>query len=239
MISLSNVSVSYPNSTREALSKLSLECAKGSFTIISGATGSGKSTLLRLLSAELAPSKGAARVAGFDLTKHSQKDRAEYRRSIGLVFQDFKLLEDKSIAENISFALDVLPARSRFDSAKRVDAVLARFGLTHLRDAKPRELSQGEKQRAAIARAVIREPYVLIADEPTAQLDEISTYAVIEALQAENTRGMTVLILGGDPDLYRSDRTSPDYYYLEEGKLSQIGLPDFSSVSRVAALSLE
>ena len=219
MIQVSDVTLRYPNAEKDTLIELSLHCPKGSYTLISGGTGSGKSTIFRMLSGELSPTSGSAKVGEFALDGKLTKNLAAYRRSIGLVFQDFRLLEEKTIGGNIAFALDILPKPGRYDSAKRLASVLERFGLVEVRDQFPRALSHGEQQRAAIARAVVREPYVLIADDPTGQLDSGSANVIADILAREHERGMTVIVLTTEPTPLHQGRKDIRAFRLEQGRL--------------------
>jgi cell division transport system ATP-binding protein len=201
IISLTNVTAQYPHSSGPVLSNVSLELDKGDFGVVQGATGSGKSTLMKVLSGELETNSGSITIAGFHLHPTGKgkaiqsRILARYRQTVGFVFQDFKLLQDKTIFENIVFALEMMPRMSRHDFVNRAERTLERLELTAIRNAFPREVSHGEQAQAAIARAVVREPFVLVADEPTAQLDAVSSIDILNVLRAEHRRGMTVILL--------------------------------------------
>ena len=194
MIQLKNVVAGYRGGQQDILNGLTLSVEKGEFAVIESATGSGKSTLMRLLTGELDPSSGEIVVAGERLSDLSNRNVARYRRSIGMVFQDFKLLEDKTVEENVSFALEVLSKVGRYDMSTKVSAALDRVGLYSQKHCFPNALSMGEQQRVAIARAIVREPLVLLADEPTGQLDHEASRGILDILNTENLRGMTVLV---------------------------------------------
>ena len=201
IVSLTNVTAEYPHFKSAVLSNVSLEVNKGGFCVVQGATGCGKSTLMKVLSGELEANSGSIQIAGFDLHPAGKRKQipsrilSRYRQTVGFVFQDFKLLQDKTIFENIVFALEMMPRMSRHDFVNRAERTLERLELTGIRNAFPREVSHGEQAHAAIARAVVREPFVLVADEPTAQLDAASSLDILNLLRAEHRRGMTIMLL--------------------------------------------
>ncbi len=192
MISLRNVSKDYGRSAK-ALESVTLAIDKGEFVFIVGPSGAGKSTLIKLLYREETPSTGQVVVLGKDLTKIRRREIPFLRRRIGVVFQDFKLLEDKTIGENISFALEVTGTPTR-EIKKRVAQVLNLVGLKDRRDAYPNELSGGEQQRIAIARALVRNPDVLLADEPSGNLDPKTAHEIFSLLERANMYGTTVVV---------------------------------------------
>lgn len=192
-LSLSNISFQYHQDRPLVIEDYSLEVKKGELVVISSPSGTGKTTIAQLLSGELRPQAGSIQVAAYQVDRLKGNRLAEYRRHAGFVFQQANLLSEKTIESNISFALEL--DRITGERAKAsVKSVLDRFQLTDLADRYPHEVSSGERQRAAIARAVVREPLVLIADEPSAMLSESGELAVIQSLVRENQRGMTVLI---------------------------------------------
>ncbi len=192
MISLRGVSLVYPNGVR-ALDGIDLEIEKGSFVFLVGHSGTGKSSLLRLLYREQLPTAGAVVVDGSRVDK-LRRSRVPYlRRNVGVVFQDFKLLADKTVWENIAFALLVTGARTK-DVMRQVPRVLDLVGLSHKSRMFPSELSGGEQQRTAIARALANNPKILLCDEPTGNLDPSNTTEIMELLLRINLKGTTVLV---------------------------------------------
>ncbi len=192
MISLRGVTLVYSNGTR-ALDGLDLEIAKGSFVFLVGHSGTGKSSLLRLLYREQTPSRGSVTVDGIRVDKLRRSKVPHLRRNVGVVFQDFKLLPDKTVWENVAFALQVTGARSR-DVIRQVPRVLDLVGLAHKSRMFPNELSGGEQQRTAIARALVNNPKILLCDEPTGNLDPSNTNDIMDLLHRINLKGTTVLI---------------------------------------------
>ncbi|MFT4086544.1 MAG: cell division ATP-binding protein FtsE [Gordonia sp. (in: high G+C Gram-positive bacteria)] len=197
MITLSDVTMQYPKSSRPALSDLSLELDKGEFAFLIGPSGSGKSTFFRLLMKEDKPTSGDVWVGDFHVNKLRGRMVPKLRQSIGCVFQDFRLLQQKTVAENVAFALEVIgkPASS---IATTVPEVLEYVGLSGKADRMPRELSGGEMQRVAIARAIVNRPAVLLADEPTGNLDPETSEEIVEVLDRVNRRGTTVVMATHD-----------------------------------------
>jgi len=192
LITLDDVSKRYPNGT-EALRDIDLQIEAGEFVFIVGSSGAGKSTLNRLLIREELPSSGRIVIDGQDLVRMKRSRVPLLRRKVGVVFQDFKLLPNKTVAENVAFALIVTdhPARAVREETERV---LALVNLTHRRSHFPRELSGGEQQRTAIARALVNGPRILIADEPTGNLDPVTTWEIIRLLIRVQELGTTLLI---------------------------------------------
>jgi len=216
MISLDGVSVEYENGVR-ALNDVSLSVAKGEFAFIVGPTGSGKSTLLRLLYREMLPSKGTVKVDGEDVTGLKPSEVPYLRRKLGIVFQDFKLLPQKNLWENLAFALRVIGAQPR-EIRRRIGDALAMVGLTHRCDSFPHQMSGGEQQRAAIARALVNHPTVLIADEPTGNLDPDTSWEIVQLLEQINVRGATVLVATHDNQIV--DRMKKRVIRLDAGFLT-------------------
>jgi cell division transport system ATP-binding protein len=196
MIQLDNVSVEFPSGVR-ALNDVSIFIGKGDFAFVVGPTGSGKSTLLRLLYREIAPTRGTVVVAGEDVSKIKPAAVPFLRRKLGIVFQDFKLLPQKNVWENLAFALRVI-AVSPKEIRRRISEVLELVGLAHRCDAFPQQMSGGEQQRAAIARALVNYPTILLADEPTGNLDPDTSWEIVQLLDQVNTRGTTVLVASHD-----------------------------------------
>ena len=200
VIRLASVYKDYPKGT--ALTNVSLHIAKGEFVFLTGHSGAGKSTILKLIYGELRPTSGEVRVSGFSIGDLAPHDLPRLRRRLGIVFQDFRLLEDRTAEENVAFALEVTGAR-RSTIAARVMRVLTQVGLAAKAQAYPRELSGGEQQRVAIARALVNEPTVLLADEPTGNLDERATRGVFQLLREINAAGTAVMMATHNLDLVR------------------------------------
>ena len=193
MIEIINVNKSYENGTK-ALKNINLTIDDGEFVFITGRSGSGKSTLMKLLLKELEPTSGRNIVNDMDLGKMPRRYVPKYRRMLGVVFQDFRLLKDRSVFENVAFAqrvIGVSPKRIR----ESVPAMLRMVGLSSKYKSNPRQLSGGEQQRVAIARALINRPQVLLADEPTGNLDSGNTIEIMKLLEKINRRGTTVVVV--------------------------------------------
>ena len=201
MIEIKNVSKSYKNGV-EALRNVSLTIADGEFCFIVGRSGSGKSTLVRLLTKELEPTEGEITVNGLALQHMKRRLVPKYRRRLGVVFQDFRLLEDRSVYENIGFA-ELIAGKSTPEIRADVAEMLERVGLSEKHDAYPRELSGGEQQRTAIARALINRPELLIADEPTGNLDHENAVSIMQLLERIHEQGTTVIVITHDLELVR------------------------------------
>lgn len=193
MIVLENVSKVYSKGA-PAISGVSLKIEKGEFVFIVGNSGSGKSTLVKLLLKELEPTEGEISVNDNVLGKMKRRHIPKYRRNIGVVFQDFRLLKDRNIYENIVFAQKVLEVPTK-TIKKRVPEVLSMVGLAEKYKSYPKELSGGEQQRAALARALVNEPDILLADEPTGNLDPANSWEIMKLLEEANERGTTVLVV--------------------------------------------
>ncbi len=201
MIRFTNVTKSYGRGTT-ALMDVSLFIAKGEFVFFSGASGAGKSTLLRHVYMDERPTAGEVRVGGYRSIEVSRRDVAKLRRKLGIVFQDFRLLEDRTAEANIAFALEVI-GTPRSKIRDRVARALHQVGLSTKGTSMPGELSGGERQRVAIARAIVNDPFVLVADEPTGNLDDRASRGVFELLAEINARGTAVLMATHDLELIR------------------------------------
>ncbi len=186
-------SVSKKFGSNLALDNINLEVKQGEFVFIVGPSGAGKSSLLRVLTKEIQPSSGKVSVAHVDITKMKDKDVPTLRRRVGVVFQDFKLLEDRTVYENVAIALEVL-GKSDEEIQKLVEHILKLVEIWDKRNLFPRQLSGGEAQRTAIARAVVGKPDVLLADEPTGDLDPKTAWGVIQLLNEINSWGTTILM---------------------------------------------
>lgn len=193
MIELKEVTKEYAKGIA-ALNGVSLKIEQGEFVFIVGDSGSGKSTLIRLLLKELEPTSGKITVMGKDLGKLKYKSIPYYRRKLGVVFQDFRLLQDRNVYENIAFALRVTETPTRV-LKKKVPAALSLVGLAQKYKSNPKELSGGEQQRVAIARAIVNEPSVLLCDEPTGNLDPVNSWEIMKLLDEANQRGTTVVVV--------------------------------------------
>ena len=205
LISLDNVSKIYPKGTRPALDGVNLDIDRGDFVFLVGASGSGKTTLLSLLLREEEATGGEIRVAGNDLRRIANRQVPQYRRSLGFVFQDYKLLNNKTVWENVAFALEVIGTR-RSTVKSLVPKVLDTVGLTGKERNYPHELSGGEQQRVAIARAYVNHPQILLADEPTGNLDPTTSLGIMEVLDAINRTGTTIVMATHNEEIVNSMR---------------------------------
>lgn len=193
MIILEDVSKSYSTGA-PALNGVSLHIEPGEFVFIVGDSGSGKSTLIKLLLRELSPTSGRIIVNKCDLGKLKRRKVPKFRRNIGVVFQDFRLLKDRNVYENVAFAQRVIEVPTR-EMRKNVPSMLSMVGLAEKYKAKPRELSGGEQQRVALARALVNKPPILLADEPTGNLDPKNSWEIMKLLEEINKNGTTVLVV--------------------------------------------
>ena len=193
MIELENVSKSYSTGA-PAIKGISLKIENGEFVFIVGNSGSGKSTLIKLLMKELEPTSGKIYVNGRFLNNMRRRKIADHRRDIGVVFQDFRLLRDRNVYENIAFAQRVVETPIRV-IRRRVPAMLALVGLSEKYRSFPKELSGGEQQRVALARALVNNPSILLADEPTGNLDPKNSWEIMKLLEEINKRGTTVVVV--------------------------------------------
>ncbi len=184
------------------LSEIKLHVEPGEFVCIVGPSGAGKSTIIRLVNMEIVPTRGKVVVADYDSSRILKEEVPFLRRKVGVVFQDFKLLEDRDVYENVAFALWATGVPRR-RIKKRVFRVLADVGLSHKRYAMIQELSGGEQQRVAIARALANEPFVLLADEPTGNLDPETTEEILDLVKRINGKGMAILMVTHKEDLVR------------------------------------
>ena len=215
MIKLTNVFKTFAKGGL-ALKDVSFHIAKGEFAFLTGHSGAGKSTVLKLIYADERPTSGEVRVSGYVVTDLPRREIPHLRRRLGIVFQDFRLLEDRTAEENVAFALEVTGSR-RSAIPARVMRVLTQVGLAAKAGAYPRELSGGEQQRVAIARALVNEPQVLLADEPTGNLDERATRGVFQLLRDINASGTAVLMATHDADVVTALRKR--VVALEEGRV--------------------
>lgn len=193
MIELENVSKTYSTGT-PAINGVSLHIENGEFVFIVGSSGSGKSTLIKLLLKELEPTSGKVIVNNKDLSRLKRKQIPKFRRDLGVVFQDFRLLKDRNVYENVAFAQRVIQTPTR-TIKKKVPAMLSMVGLAEKYKSNPKELSGGEQQRVALARALVNSPSILLADEPTGNLDPKNSWDIMKLLEEANNRGTTVLVV--------------------------------------------
>jgi cell division transport system ATP-binding protein len=196
MIELHNVTVQYQKDS-QALSSVTLKIPKGDFVFITGTSGAGKSTLLKLVYAAVQPVSGHVLVDGQNLSRINRRQIPLLRRNVGVVFQDFKLLANRSVFENVAITLEVLGWESK-DIGKKVYHILKRLGIENKMNVSPLRLSGGEQQRVALARALVNEPKILLADEPTGHLDEANKNQILAIFREANIRGTTVLIATHD-----------------------------------------
>lgn len=201
MIRLQDVAKEYTR-TRVALSHVTLQVKRGEFVFLIGPSGSGKTTILKLLYMEETPSHGEVWVNGIQSKSAKRKDISQLRRKLGIVFQDFRLLEDRTAEENVAFALEVTGAPSG-SIPQRVTRVLTQVGLASKASQLPRQLSGGEQQRVAIARALVNDPYFILADEPTGNLDERATRGIFQLLRDINATGTSVIMATHDLEIVR------------------------------------
>ncbi len=206
-----------------ALRSIDLEVATGDFLVVSGPSGAGKTTLLRLIWMGDRPSKGVLEVAGYRSDRISQRDLPVLRRKLGIVFQDFRLLEERTVFDNVALPLQVAGTSPRV-IRKRVFALLAEMELSHRRSSRPHELSGGEQQRVAIARAMVAHPVILLADEPTGNLDPEVSRRVIDLLLEINRSGTAVVLATHDPRQVPAGIAR--HLYLDKGELVDPGAWD-------------
>lgn len=193
MIRFEHVSKSY-QSGKDALYDVNLHIAPGEFVFIMGGSGAGKSTMFKLLLKELKPSEGTIYINGMDMSRVKRRNMPKFRRNVGVVFQNFRLLPDRNVYDNVAFAMKVVEAPNR-EIKRRVPLMLSLVGLAAKYKSKPTELSGGEQQRVAIARALVNEPKILLADEPTGNLDDENAWEIMRLLEEINLRGTTVVVV--------------------------------------------
>ena len=215
MILLSNVTKTYPNGS-VALDDVSFLIERGEFVFIVGPSGAGKSTLIKLLMHEEVPSSGQVIINNKDIGKLKRREVPYLRRSMGVVFQDFRLLSNKTVFENVAFAMDIIGA-SRKEIRKQVPNVLSLVGLSHKAKSYPGELSGGEQQRVALARALVNNPAFLIADEPTGNLNPKVAMEIMELLENINKRGTTIIMATHAKDIV--DAMKKRVIAIEDGKI--------------------
>lgn len=215
IIALEDVSKQYQTGV-DALKNISLRIENGEFVFIVGKSGSGKSTFIKLLLKELDPTSGKLYIAGRMVNRLKRKQIPLYRRNIGVVFQDFRLLKDRTVFENVAFAQRII-GRNKREIIRNVTTMLTIVGLTDKADAYPNELSGGEQQRVAIARALVNQPTILLADEPTGNLDPQNAWEIMMLLQEVNKMGTTVVVVTHNNDIV--DVMQKRVVTLEDGHL--------------------
>jgi len=199
MLVLDHVTMTYPTGTT-ALDNVTIDIADGEFVFIVGSSGSGKSTLIKLLLKEINPTSGRIKVANFDYSHIKKKDIPKIRRQIGCVFQDFRLLKDRNVYDNVAFAQRVVETPPRY-IRRQVPAMLSLVGLVDKYKSYPKQLSGGEQQRVAMARALVNNPAIILADEPTGNLDPTNSWEIMKLLEEINARGTTVVVVTHDREI--------------------------------------
>lgn len=213
VILFENVSKDYKGDVH-AVNNVSFRVEKGEFVFIVGSSGSGKSTLIKLMLREIKPTSGKVFINGRDLGRMRRYNVAKYRRTIGVVFQDFRLLQDRSVYENVAFAQQVIEVPKK-EIARQVPRVLSVVGLSDKLRAYPTELSGGEQQRVALARALVNNPVLLLADEPTGNLDPANSWEIMKLLEEVNRRGTTVIVVTHNKEIV--DMMQKRVIYMNKG----------------------
>ena len=223
MIELTNVVKTYDIGTK-ALRGVSMKIEDGEFVFLVGPSGSGKSTIIKLLTAELAPTEGCVNVNGFQLEKIRSRAIPYLRRTLGVIFQDFRLIENKTVYDNVAFAMRVIGASEK-EIKKRVPYVLELVGMENKGRRLPNELSGGEQQRVAIARALVNNPSVIIADEPTGNLDPARSLEIMMLLEQINALGTTVMVVTHEKELV--NRFTKRVVAINEGLIISDGMDGY------------
>ena len=224
MIEFKNVTKSY-SAGNTALNGVSMQIEDGEFVFLVGPSGSGKSTIIRLITGELKPSSGHVHVNGYSLAKLRRGEAPYLRRTVGVVFQDFRLITNKTVYDNVAFAMRVIGAKER-EIRERVPYVLNLVGLENKSRRHPDELSGGEQQRLAIARALVNNPSTIIADEPTGNLDPARSYEIMALLQEINRLGTTMLVVTHEMELVQ--RFNNRVIVIDDGLVISDGVGDFA-----------
>ena len=223
MIELKNVTKTYETGTH-ALNGIDLTIEDGEFVFLVGQSGSGKTTIIKLLTAELRPSSGEVHVNGYNLEKIKKSSVPYMRRTVGVVFQDFRLIDNKTVYDNVAFAMRAIGANNK-QIKKRVPYVLELVGLENKGRRYPNELSGGEQQRVAIARALINNPSMIIADEPTGNLDPARSYEIMMLLERINALGTTVMVVTHEKSLV--NRFHKRVVAIDEGRVVSDGMDGY------------
>ena len=226
MVIFENVSMTYPGGDMRAINDMSFAIDDGEFVFLVGPSGSGKTSIIKLITGEVAPESGALNVNGFDLRRMRRRKLPAMRRTLGVIFQDFRLIEDKTVYENVAFAMHVVGARNS-DVKKRVPYVLDLVGLSGREKRYPREISGGEQQRVAVARAIVNSPRLLIADEPTGNLDPARSLELMLLMDRINEMGTTVLVVTHEKELVNS--FSKRVVAIEDGVVISDGMDGYYS----------
>ena len=216
MINFDNVSKQYKNSDRPALDEINLQIEQGEFVFLVGESGSGKSSLLRLMLREEKPTSGVVTVNDIDVSKLPNRKVPAFRRTMGIVFQDFRLLPGKSVFDNVAFGMEVI-GKSKKEILERTPAVLELVGLEEKAHRLPSELSGGEQQRVALARAFVNQPKLLLADEPTGNLDPSTSIGIMKLLDRINRTGTTIIMATHDVAIV--DEMRKRLVQMENGKI--------------------
>jgi len=217
MLSISNLTFHYKN--QPLFENISLELAAGEFAFLIGKSGSGKTTLLQLIYMNVLPESGTITFGQFDSSIIKKNQLALLRRKMGIVFQDFKLLSDRNVYDNLAFVLEVTNTPKR-DIKRKVNNALTEVGLSHKRLNMPHQLSGGEKQRVAIARAILNDPLIILADEPTGNLDPETSFEILDLLMKINKRGTAVLLATHNYELVRKN-PGAKIFKIENGKITK------------------
>ena len=225
MIEFNNVVKTYSEGNT-ALNGISMQIEDGEFCFLVGASGSGKSTIIKMITGELKPTSGSVHVNGYSLDRIRKREIPYLRRTIGVVFQDFRLIPKMTVYENVAFAMRVIGAREK-EIKERVPYVLELVGLTSKESRHPGELSGGEQQRLAIARALVNNPSTIIADEPTGNLDPARSFEIMALLQEINNLGTTVLVVTHEKDLV--ERFAKRVIAIDEGVVVSDGMEGYYS----------
>lgn len=235
MIDFENVSMTYKQSGIQALKDVSFHIDRGEFCFIIGESGAGKSTLIKLLTREESPEAGKVSVSGYNLQRLKKRQIPYLRRNIGMIFQDFRLIETKTVYENVAYAMEIVGANRR-QIRRQVPLVLSTVGLRNKAKMRPHELSGGEQQRVAIARAMVNSPMVILADEPTGNLDPATSESIMALLSVINRAGTTVIVCTHDRALV--DRMQRRVIEIEDGyKVRDEEMSMYSAGSFPAATS--
>ena len=224
MVLLKDVKMKYPGSRAETLRDIDLTIQDGEFVFLVGPSGSGKTTIIKLLTGEIRATGGQIEVNGFDLRTMKRRNLPKLRRSLGVIFQDYRLIKDMTVYENVAFAMRVIGASNR-EIKKRVPYVLELVGLETKGRRLPNELSGGEQQRVAIARALVNNPSVIIADEPTGNLDPARSLEIMMLLEQINALGTTVLVVTHERELV--NRFTKRVVAINEGRIISDGMDGY------------